>query len=129
MQSRTNGADGHAGSKPNDHPAPLNKWIIINGQALIHYNLLFSKKGLTGIIWNSNPETVKASSQQTEQLRNMYKCNVTHALNLVHNRYVFSVVITAHKLYHPLFNISPFAVHSVIYFGVQAIVFLRRDKK
>ena len=44
MQSHTNGADGHADSKPNGHPAPLNKWIIINGQALIPYNPLFSKK-------------------------------------------------------------------------------------
>lgn len=44
MQSHTNGTDGHADSKPNGHPAPLTKWIIINGQALIHYNLLFSKK-------------------------------------------------------------------------------------
>lgn len=44
MQSHTNGADGHADSKPNGHPAPLNKWIIINGQALIPHNPLFSKK-------------------------------------------------------------------------------------
>lgn len=44
MQSHTSEADGHADPKPNGHPAPLNKWIIINGQALIPYNPLFSKK-------------------------------------------------------------------------------------
>lgn len=31
------------------------------------------------------------------------------------------------KLYHPLFNISPFAVRPLVYFGVQAVIFLRKD--
>lgn len=44
MQSSTTGADGHADSKPTGHPAPLNKWIIINGQALIPHKPLFAKK-------------------------------------------------------------------------------------
>lgn len=50
QSSSTSGADGHADPKPNGRRTPLNKWITINGQALIPHKLLFSKKGLKGII-------------------------------------------------------------------------------
>lgn len=33
------------------------------------------------------------------------------------------------KRYHPLLNVSPFAVPSVIQSGVQAVIFLKRDRK
>lgn len=44
QSSSTSGADGCADLKPNGSDAPLNKWITINGQALIPSKLLFSKK-------------------------------------------------------------------------------------
>lgn len=44
MQPHTEGADGRRVPGPTRHPAPLNKWITINDQALIPRNLLFSKK-------------------------------------------------------------------------------------
>lgn len=88
MQSHTKGADGQADSKPNGHPAPLNKWIIINGQALILYNLLFSKKAqqeLSGV----QKQTLHAVKASTD--RNI-SVTETHAVFSV-----FSVVTTAQK--------------------------------
>lgn len=41
-------ADGRADSEPNGCDAPLNKWITINGQALIPHKLFFLKR-LAGI--------------------------------------------------------------------------------
>lgn len=79
MQSHTKGADGQADSKPNGHPAPLNKWIIINGQALILHNLLFSKKAqqeLSGV----QKQTLHAAKASTD--RNI-SVTETHAQCLV----------------------------------------------
>lgn len=86
-------------------------------------------------MWNSKAHTY-TYAHSINCKKASHKTEITDVEKLQHapysvkreDYYYFSVV-TVQKLYHPLFNISEFAVHSVVYFGVQAIIFLTWARK
>lgn len=120
MRSHTKGTDGRV--NPNGNVTALNKWIIISGRAS-RDNLQFLK-AFTGMILNdSTAYSERCSSVQKSKSKRVREAH----------RQVRSVLNGACRqtrtLYHPLFNIAPFAVRSVIQFGVQTVIFLNQAKK